>query len=120
MTRGLSSFLLFTEVIVYHSDWAIVTAWDMRTSVSVVLEALEERESEGNMSCIIFFSLKEIRLVLVGQKQFTKPGLRESAKNSLSWVLPLKLKSVPLKKVAGPLDTHCWVVPVPAFQAGSN
>lgn len=27
----------------------------MRTSVSVVLEALEERESEGNMSCIIFF-----------------------------------------------------------------
>lgn len=45
--------------------------------------------------------------MLIGQKQFIKPGLRESAQDSLPWVLPLKLKSVPLKNGCGASVDTC-------------
>lgn len=100
VTRGLSSFPLHCSNF-QHSDWSIVTAWDMMTSAPIVLEALEHNQGmkKGRVKevCPAFFFLKEMRLALVGQKQFTKPGLRESAKNSQ----PLKLKSIPLKN-------GCW------------
>lgn len=44
VTRGLSSFPLFTAVIFQHLDWSIVTAWDMMTSAPIVLEALEHNQ----------------------------------------------------------------------------
>lgn len=72
---------------------------------AVVLEALECNPGvkKGRMkeNMLPFFFLKEICLVLVGQKQFVKLGLRKSAKDSLPWVLPLRLKSVPLKNGCG-------------------
>lgn len=90
---------------------------------AIVLEALEHnpgvkkgRMKENTAFFFFFFPLKEICLVLVGQKQFIKPGLRESAKDSLPWVLPLKLKSVALKNGCGTsrylFVTHFCVAPV--------
>lgn len=79
---------------------------------AIVLEALEHNPGvkkgrmKENMPPPLFF-LKEICLVLIGQKQFIKPGLRESAQDSLPWVLPLKLKSVPLKNGCGASVDTC-------------